>query len=491
MKQHILIAGGGIGGMISALYLKKAGHDVTLVEKNERLGGRLAFVREKGYKVDEGPTIVLLPDMLKGILHEVGIDDSSLDLLQLDPLYTIQYQDGTSYTKYSDARRQLDEIRRVFPKEDQGFQRFMEEMTDRFQEGQQAFLEKSFHEKRTFFTKANMKILMKLKAYRTVQSALKKYFSDERLRDAYALQTLYVGGNPYEASAIYSLVSYSEHAHGIYYLKGGYASLVDILEGQLINMGVHVRKNEEVTQLMFEGKRAVKAKVNDEHVAADAFVINGDYPAALKQFGLDEQDRRKYVPSSGCVMVYLGLNKMYHEAPVHQFFMGEHFDQHMKEVFQTKTIPQDPSFYTFNPSIIDPSLAPAGCSVLYMLVPVPSGDHINWEEEPEFVENMVDVLEKRGFPRLRESIVWKKVRTPNDSLREGLFEGGSFGLAPNLFQSGVFRPQVKVSETDNLYAAGASIHPGGGVPIVMQSAKLMASVLLKDLNDRKEVKLSG
>lgn len=131
--------------------------------------------------------------MLKGILHEVGIDDSSLDLLQLDPLYTIQYQDGTSYTKYSDALRQLDEIRRVFPKEDQGFLRFMEEMTDRFQEGQQAFLEKSFHEKRTFFTKANMKILMKLKAYRTVQSALKKYFSDERLRDAYALQTLYVG----------------------------------------------------------------------------------------------------------------------------------------------------------------------------------------------------------------------------------------------------------------------------------------------------------
>lgn len=144
MKKHILIAGGGIGGMISALYLKKAGHDVTLVEKNERLGGRLAFVREKGYKVDEGPTIVLLPDMLKGILHEVGMDEASLDLLQLDPLYTIQYQDGTSYTKYSDAFRQLEEIRRVFPKEDQGFLRFMEEMTDRFQEGQQAFLENHF-----------------------------------------------------------------------------------------------------------------------------------------------------------------------------------------------------------------------------------------------------------------------------------------------------------------------------------------------------------
>lgn len=242
------------------LYLKKAGHDVTLVEKNERLGGRLAFVREKGYKVDEGPTIVLLPDMLKGILHEVGMDEASLDLLQLDPLYTIQYQDGTSYTKYSDAFRQLEEIRRVFPKEDQGFLRFMEEMTDRFQEGQQAFLEISFHEKRTFFTKANMKILMKLKAYRTVQSALKKYFSDERLRDAYALQTLYVGGNPYEASAIYSLVSYSEHAHGIYYLKGGYASLVDILERQLIKMGVHVRKNEEVTELEFGGSAWLEQK---------------------------------------------------------------------------------------------------------------------------------------------------------------------------------------------------------------------------------------
>ncbi|WP_435382680.1 phytoene desaturase family protein [Bacillus altitudinis] len=491
MKKHILIAGGGIGGMISALYLKKAGHDVTLVEKNERLGGRLAFVREKGYKVDEGPTIVLLPDMLKGILHDVGIDETSLDLLQLDPLYTIHYQDGTSYTKYSDTLRQLEEIKRVFPKEEQGYLTFMQEMTDRFQEGQEAFLEKSFHEKRTFFTKANMKILMKLKAYRTVQSSLKKYFSDERLRDAYALQTLYVGGNPYEASAIYSLVSYSEHAHGIYYLKGGYASLVDILERQLLKTGVHIRKSEEVAQFEFEGKRVVKAKINDEHIAADAFVMNGDYPAALKQLGLGEQDRRKYVPSSGCVMVYLGLNKVYDEAPVHQFFMGEHFDQHMREVFQTKTIPQDPSFYTFNPSTIDPSLAPEGSSVLYMLIPVPSGDHINWEQETDFVDKMVERLEKRGFPQLREAVVWQKVRTPNDSMREGLFEGGSFGLAPNLFQSGVFRPQVKVAEVDNLYAVGASIHPGGGVPIVMQSAKLMASVLLKDLNNRKGVKLSG
>ncbi|MDM5297459.1 phytoene desaturase family protein [Bacillus pumilus] len=491
MKKHIVIAGGGIGGMISALYLKKAGHDVTLVEKKERLGGRLAFVREKGYKIDEGPTIVLLPDMLKGIVQEVGIDDTSLDLLQLDPLYTIQYQDGTSYTKYYDLERQLEEIRRVFPKEDESFLAFMEEMTERFQKGQQAFLEKSFHEKRTFFTKDNMKILMKLKAYRTVQSALKKYFSDERLRDAYALQTLYVGGNPYEASAIYSLVSYSEHAHGIYYLKGGYASLVDILEKQLMAVGVNVKRNETVEQFEFEGKRAVRANIGGQSVEADAFVINGDYPAALKQLGLQEQDRRKYIPSSGCVMVYLGLNRVYQDAPVHQFFMGKQFDQHMKEVFQSKTVPQDPSFYTFNPSIIDPSLAPKGSSVLYMLIPVPSGQHINWAEETDFVEEMIDRLEKRGFPQLRESIVWKKVRTPNDSMRDGLFEGGSFGLAPNLFQSGVFRPQVKVPETENLYAVGASVHPGGGVPIVMQSAKLMASVLLKDLNERKEVKRSG
>lgn len=163
----------------------------------------------------------------------------------------------------------------------------------------------------------------------------------------------------------------------------------------------------------------------------------------------------------------------------------------MREVFQTKTIPQDPSFYTFNPSTIDPSLAPEGSSVLYMLIPVPSGDHINWEQETDFVDKMVERLEKRGFPQLREAVVWQKVRTPNDSMREGLFEGGSFGLAPNLFQSGVFRPQVKVADVDNLYAVGASIHPGGGVPIVMQSAKLMASVLLKELNNRKEVKLSG
>ena len=156
--------------------------------------------------------------MLKGILHDVGIDETSLDLLQLDPLYTIHYQDGTSYTKYSDTLRQLEEIKRVFPKEEQGYLTFMQEMTDQFQEGQEAFLEKSFHEKRTFY-KSEHEDFNEIKSISNRSKFSQKYFSDERLRDAYALQTLYVGGNPYEASAIYSLVSYSEHAHGIYYLK--------------------------------------------------------------------------------------------------------------------------------------------------------------------------------------------------------------------------------------------------------------------------------
>jgi phytoene desaturase len=158
----------------------------------------------------------------------------------------------------------------------------------------------------------------------------------------------------------------------------------------------------------------------------------------------------------------------------------------MKEIFVERKIPTDPSIYTFNPSSVDSTLAPEGKSVMYVLVPVPSETSIDWANQDAFVEDIILRLEKKGFPNLREKILWKKVRTPKDALREGLYAGGSFGIAPSLFQSGPFRPQVQPYKEKNVFAVGASIHPGGGIPIVMQGAKTCADVVTTYLKGRMQ-----
>lgn len=481
--MNIAIIGGGIGGLMSALYLSQDGYQVTIYEKEEKLGGRLKYVEKNGFKIDEGPTIVLLPEMLQQLLEEAGIDRSCYELLLCDPLYSIHYTDGSAYTKYKDIDRQVAELKRQFPDDMNGFLRFMDEGRERLAIGQSAFLQKSFSDSKSFWTNKNIKALMKLKPYQSIQKLMKSYFQDEKLQIAYSLQTLYVGGNPFHTPAMYSLISFSEHEHGVYYLKGGYAKLVQLLEEELKSRNVTVKLGQKVTNMKTIDNKITSLEVNGKWMKHDAFIFNGDFPSLQKVF--KKAPKRSYVPSSSCVLLYFGLDSIYKNVNVHQFLLGKSFSNHMNEVFESKVVPSDPSIYTFHPSIMDDTLAPKGKGVLYTLIPVPANVSIDWSQQQNWIDRIIDRLEKQAFPQLRKRIEWMQVRTPNDAEHFGLFQGGNFGIAPTLFQSGVFRPQVKPTKFENLYAVGASIHPGGGIPIVMQGAKLLHEQMTKDTTNNE------
>ncbi|MEL3972142.1 phytoene desaturase family protein [Rossellomorea oryzaecorticis] len=479
--MNTAIIGGGIGGLMSALLLSKQGVDVTIYEKEAQLGGRLAFVERDGYRIDQGPTIVLLPEMFQALLEEAGISRDRYELLLCDPLYSLQFPDGLTFTKYPDQDRHLEEMENVFPREVEGFRQFLKEGNERFQIGKRSFLEESFVSPFDFWKPGNLKSLFKLKPYQSVKALMAGYFQDERLQTIYALQSLYIGGNPFQSPAMYSLVSFAEHEYGIHYLKGGYASLVPILEEELRRRNVAIHLNCEVTDIPRKGKRVTGVRTKDGMQSYDSVVFNGDFPGVDPL--MKRKQARKYVPSSGCVLLYFGLNKVFDEVNVHHYVMGGSFSKHMRDVFDEKKIPDDPAIYTFHPSKIDESLAPEGKGVLYALIPVPSDTDIDWKNEKEWIDGLIDRLEKRAFPELRKAIEWMEVRTPQDAKQFGLHRGGSFGVAPTLLQSGVFRPQVKPYRIDNLYAVGASIHPGGGIPLVMQGARLLADQVLSDQTD--------
>ncbi|MBB3112891.1 phytoene desaturase [Paenibacillus phyllosphaerae] len=477
------IVGGGVGGLTAALLLRRQGADVTIYERSTRLGGRLAFEEGGGYRIDQGPTIVLLPELLLSILEEAGIPRDCIPLRACDPLYRIHYADGAVLHKYSDTAKQLEELGRIFPDEREGFERYLRDMKVQYAASKEAFLDRPFLRKRDFYKLRNIRLLARMKAYQSVRELAVRYFKDSRLVDAFSLQTLYVGGAPFQTPSLYSLIPYAEHAFGIWYVEGGYASLIPILEEALARSGVTIKRGCEVEKLVIEQGSCKGVQVEGKTVKHRHVIYNGDFPH-ISGLLPDRKiaGRKTYRPSSGCLLIYLGLDRQWEEAAVHQFFLPDSLGESLEAIFLKDRIPEKPSFYCFYPSAIDPSAAPAGHSVMYMLVPVPTSPGRSWEEAgPKLAEHVLAEAEKRGFPGLRAAVRWMKVRTPDDARQDGLYEGGSFGIAPSLTQSAIFRPQIVPYPIDNLYAAGASVHPGGGVPIVMQGAKLLAEHLTKEM----------
>ncbi|WP_435171306.1 phytoene desaturase family protein [Paenibacillus glycanilyticus] len=485
------IVGGGIGGIVTALLLARKGMEVEIYEKSGKLGGRLAYQEGGGYRIDQGPTIVLLPEMLLEILAECGVERDALELLPCDPMYAIHYGDGTVFRKWKDTDAQLAEISVTFPGEEEGFKDYIRDMSRIFTEGKRAFLEKAFLRKRHFLTIGNLQLLSKLGAFRSVRGLSGRYFHSEQLKDAFSLQTLYIGGSPSRVPGIYTLLPYAEHAFGVWYLKGGYARLVEVLERELRKQGITVHLEQPVSQLHIEESVCKGLVTQGELKRYDAVVYNGDFPnirelypdnltAAKKKAG--GLMGKKYVPSSGCMLIYMGLNRQWPCSHVHQFYLPASLTDSLKEIFEEHRIPKDPSFYVFNPSRIDEQAAPPGKSVLYMLVPVPSDEYIDWSKAAEpLKERVMQEAERRGFPGLQDSVEWLELRTPADARRDGLYGGGSFGIAPILNQSGLFRPQIVPDTIAGLYAVGASLHPGGGIPIVMQGARLAANHIEKEM----------
>ncbi|MFN4214372.1 MULTISPECIES: phytoene desaturase family protein [unclassified Exiguobacterium] len=478
--MKISFVGAGIGSLYAALLLthKYPALDITIYEKEDRVGGRLNYVEfENGARVDEGPTIVLLPSKLKSQLKEAGFPEQELELLEVDPLYRLRYEDGTTFYKYRDIERQAEEVERMFGEGD-GFRRYMGQKREEYQIGFETFLDRGYKAKSDLFEPKLLLLLMRLKAYETAHENMKRFFKDERLRVAYSLQTLYIGGNPYATPSLYGLIPYREQEEGIWYVKGGYFSLATKLEQELKKRGVTFNMNAAVERVIVENAQAKAVVVDGGRETYDAVVVNGDFP--LMERLIDGVKPKAYEPSSGTLLLYFTVTGDI-DLPVHQFDLPNDFAGSMRTIFEDGKLSEYPAMYTFNPSRIDATLAPDGTSVLYVLVPVPRKLEREHFEASGTIDHLVSRIEAM-VPDFTDRVLEMKVRTPMDAERFGLFEGGSFGIAPKLAQSAAFKPQARpYAHIDRLYAVGASVHPCGGVPIVMIGSQLLVKRMEEEM----------
>lgn len=485
--SRAVVVGAGFGGMAAALRLRARGYDVTLLDRMAEPGGRAQVFRRDGFTFDAGPTVVTAPFLLRELFELFGRSmDDEVELVPVAPWYRYQFANGETFDYGGTVEDTLSEIARFEPKDVEGYRRLVAMSERIFDKGFTELADQPFHRFGTMLR--TIPDLVRLKSYKTVSQLVRSFISDERLRQAFSVHPLLVGGNPFDTTSIYSLIHFLERRWGVHFPIGGTGALVAALSRLMQDVGVEFRGGCTVEEVLVEGGRARGVRLESgETLQADVVVSNGD-PPWLYRNAVPKASRRRWTDrkidrlkmSMGLFVLYFGTTRTYPEVPHHTIVLGPRFEGLLKDIFHRKVLADDFSVYLHRPTATDPSLAPEGHDGFYALVPVPNLEAgIDWSEAgPRLQERLIDMLEERMLPGLRESIVSVSSMTPRHFESRYLsHRGAGFSIQPIFRQSAWFRFHNVSEDVEGLYLVGAGTHPGAGVPGVLCSAKLLDRVV--------------
>ncbi len=485
--KRVAVIGAGVGGLAAAIRLRSMGFDVEVFEKNSVIGGRMGRLRGSGFTFDTGPTLLLMTDVYRELFEFAARDvDDYVELVPLSPNYRVHFGDGDSMVISRSLPELIPELERIEPGVTPRFYRFLEDSCLKYRIGRKEFVERDFERVGDFFGVRNLRLLLKTRAVNNYYRSISKFFRTEKLRQAFSFQTMYLGLSPFEAPAVYALLPYTELAEdGLWFPRGGMYGLVEGLGRLAAELGVKIHLRSMVEKIVVIKDRATGVRVDGGEVGADVVLANADLPyvyrsllpeSALKDFRGRSVGRLKYTASA--FMLYLGLGRDYDHLLHHNVYLSKIYRENFEAIFRHGRLPEDPSFYANVASRTDPDAAPEGMAALYVLVPVPRlGPGVDWQREGGlFKERVYGLLEeKAGMEDIGQSVVFEKVRTPEDWKREyNLEEGAAFGIGHGISQVGYFRPPLASRSIGGLYFVGASTRPGTGVPLVTIGARLVA-----------------
>ena len=492
MSRRAVVIGAGFGGLAAAIRLQAAGVQTVILEKRARPGGRAYVFEDQGFTFDAGPTVITAPDCLEELftLAERPMSDY-IELIQLDPMYRLSWEDGYQLDYTSDLERMSAQIAVRNPADVDGYRRFLEYSEAVFQEGYVKLAATPFLDWWSMIRSAPA--LVSLQSYRSVYSMVARYIRDPHLRQAFSYHTLLVGGNPFSSSAIYALIHALERRSGVLFPKGGTGALVQALVRLFTDLGGELRVDCPVDRIeTADGRVQAVLTAGGERLLCDSVVSNADVVHTYRNLLVDEprvertrRSLQKKRFSMSLFVVYFGLRREHPELSHHTVLFGPRYKELLDDIFDRGVLADDFSLYVHAPSVTDSSLAPPGCSTYYALAPVPNFEHsdIDWDTEgPRFRDRVLDYVERRYIPGLREDLVTSLMFTPKDFVTElNAWQGAAFSLQPTLTQSAYFRVHNRDDRIAGLYFVGAGTHPGAGVPGVVNSAKATAGLVLEDL----------
>jgi phytoene desaturase len=484
--MKIIVIGSGFGGLSSAIRLQAQGHDVTMVEKLDRIGGRAYVFEKDGFRFDAGPTIITAPWLIDELFALGGKSTADyIDLVKLDPFYNIRWEDGTVFHYNDDKERLRAEIGRISPGDLAGYEKFAGKLDDIYRVGFD-LIDKPFLS--VWDMVKVVPQMARLRSDRSVYKFASKYFSDERLKQAFSFHPLLIGGNPFTATSIYAMIHQLEQKFGVWFAMGGTGALVEGFGKLFKELGGEIRLNAEVSGIMIERGRATGVRLSDgTEIASDAVVSNGDIASTYLHL-VPSEARKKYADrkvrkmkySMSLFVIYFGTDRKYEDIAHHEILLGRRYRGLLGDIFDRKVLADDFSLYLHRPTATDPSLAPEGCDCWYVLSPVPHLEGTtDWTVAAEgYKQRIFEYLEEHYLPDLRKHIVTEMHIDPlyfRDTLNSHL--GSAFSVEPTLMQSAWLRPHNVSEDVPNLYFAGAGTHPGAGLPGVMSSGKIVADLI--------------
>jgi phytoene desaturase len=483
LRPHAIVIGAGLGGLAAAIRLGARGYRVTVLDRLREPGGRASVLRQDGFTFDLGPTLITAPDLLGELWALCGrqmADD--LTLKPLDPFYRIAFADGSTLDWGGDEATMRARIAAFAPGDVAGYQRVLQESAAIYAVGYEQLSASPFS--RLWDMVRAVPNMARMRADRSLYGMVARHVRDERLRTALSFHPLFVGGNPFNVSAIYALILHLERQFGVHYAFGGMGAVVAGLADLVRSQGHTLRLGADVRRILHEDGRATGVELSDGTRLPARIVVSNACVAHTYGKLLADLPRRRWTDrklaaarySMGVFLWYFGTKHQYDGIQHHTIQMGPRYRGLLDDIFAKKQLSDDFSLYLHRPSATDPGVAPPGHDAFYALVPVPNlQGNIDWKREAEPLRRRIQAhLEATLLPNLGANLVTSAVMTPQDfETRLLSTHGAGFSLEPTLLQSAWFRPHNRSEELEGLYLVGAGTHPGAGIPGVLCSAKVL------------------
>jgi phytoene desaturase len=487
----VIVIGAGIGGITAATHLARHGMQVTVLEKNARPGGRCDRLSRAGHLFDTGPTLFVMPLLYEAEFKTLGTSmHERLDLLQVDPTYHLVFDNGSQLALTSDMQSMQKQLEAIQPGSFQGLLRYLLEGQRHYQLVLDKLVNRDFRKASDILSLQNLALLYHLKPLINHYCNMSAYFSEPHLKSAFTFQDIYTGLSPFEAPATFSMMPYTELAHGVWYPQGGMYRIVETLVDLARQAGVEFIFDSPVERIEVNATHARGVLLADgSRLEADVVLANADLPYVYQQLlpedGMVKALSRKRF-SCSVISFFWGVDKKYESLGPHTLFLADDYRENFECIEKDLSLHTNPSLYIHAPARLDPCMAPPGQDTLIAIVPV---GHLseNGEQQwdvllEEARQQVLRRLRSIGINDLDAHIKFEEVYTPRVwAKRYNLVKGSTHGLSHHLTQMAYFRPSNRHPRYRNLYFVGASTHPGTGVPTAMVSGRLVSERIREEL----------
>ncbi|MDO9161212.1 MAG: phytoene desaturase family protein [Methylococcaceae bacterium] len=490
-KKHVVVIGAGLGGLSAAISLATEGFSVDLLEKNDKVGGKLNILEKDGFTFDLGPSILTMPHIFQALFDRVGKNMADyINIQTVEPHWRNFFEDGSTLDLSSDPvimKQELDKLGPNTAKEFEEFLAYSKKLCEITEQGYFAHGLDSFWELLKHY--GPVRSLLEFDVFRSMDQGVRRFIKDPKLVDVLNYFIKYVGSSPYDAPALMNLLPYIQFGYGLWYVKGGMYGIAEGLQKLAEELGVNIRVNSEVAEIQQHGGRATGVRLLDGTViSADIVVSNMEVIPAYKKLLNNEKEAKRlqrFEPSCSGLVLHLGVDTIYPQLAHHNFFYSEHPREHFNAVFHDNKLSDDPTIYLVAPVKSDPTQAPPGCEIIKILPHIP---HLN-PEQPLTAEDYAAMrervlikLERMGLTDLRKHIVCEEYWTPIDiEQRYYSNQGSIYGVVADRFKNLGFKIPQRSKDISNLYFVGGSVNPGGGMPMVTLSGQLVRDKILADL----------